>query len=940
MELIGQIIGNYQIEALLGTGGMGQVFRARHLQLHRAAAFKVLHPQYASDPTFQARFVQEARTIASMIHPNIIEIYDFGQHDDWYYLIMELVGDGSLRTLLQQQTDEQSTLPLWLGLDLVRQAADGLAFAHAKSMVHRDIKPDNLLLTRGAVVNDFGDPYLVKVSDFGLAKLAEGGMQTVQGQTMGTPAYMSPEQCQALALDGRSDIYSLGIVLYEIATGVVPFETKGLSDAVYKHIYAEPPPPRQVRPDLSPELQEVILHCLKKAPSERFSTAAELSRELSSLVRSLRAGVAGAQTIVPSLEPVRPSDLSAKSSDFRIAFERERQTLTPGESEMVRVSILSQDRGPQEIDLDLEAIPAAWLPASSATVSLPPGTGQVISLPVTVPRSFETPAGEYPVTVRASSAATGSAPVTASAIWVVAPYDAITLEVTPVQASGWTSGVYTATVKNLGNVPARVELGGQSDASTLALKPNPAVLELAPGEAQSARITARVVTRWGGGRSITANVEARGNGDARQTVPVTFAQRALLPFLLPVFGLLLIAVVVGGFLLTRGNGSANGTLGPTPTATSASSAVAVAAASTTPTPTTAAASTADAPTPTVSAASTTAPTHAPSAGSTAAVVVPPVTPSAASHLPFFVFSTGRGKPPGVLEVYRMNADGSGLAALTQNDQDDWEPAVSADETQVAFVSTRDGHNQIYVMNADGSDQRRLTNDPASDEYPIWSPAEPRIVFTRSANQRTALYLINADGSNLTELATTTTGSNWSPDWSPDGKQIVFVSDRFGKPDIFSINVDGTNLHQLTSSDSDDSPRWSYDGEHIVFLSRRDGNAEIYVMNADGSSQTRLTDTPVDEMDPSWSPDDGRIAFAAGGEIFTMHADGTQRVQLTHGAVYDSWLRWSPGQEYLVFTSNRDGNREIYVMNQDGSGLKRLTNNAGFDGNPTWAPFIP
>ncbi|HVB63848.1 MAG TPA: protein kinase, partial [Nitrolancea sp.] len=744
MELIGQIIGNYQIEALLGTGGMGQVFRARHLQLHRAAAFKVLHPQYASDPTFQARFVQEARTVASMIHPNIIEIYDFGQHDDWYYLIMELIGDGSLRSLLAEQQEAGTPLPLWLGLDLVRQAADGLAYAHAQSMVHRDIKPDNLLLTRAVVASEFGNPYQVKVSDFGLAKLAEGGMQTMQGQTMGTPAYMSPEQCQALALDGRSDIYSLGIVLYEVVTGVVPFATKGLSDAVYKHLYTEPPPPRQVRPDLSPELQEVILRCLKKTPAERFSTATELSRQLQSLVRSLHSGVAGQQTAVPSLTAAPSATPPAtrpavERVGLQVAFERERQMLTPGQPEMVRVTISSGDNGAREIDLDLKDVPASWLPASSATVSLPPGAGQVISLPVTVPRSPDFPAGEYPVTVHAYSPATGVEPVTARATWVVAPYDRLDLEVTPARASGWSSGRFDIVVKNLGNRRSTAVLSGRGPDAALALEIDSVMLSLDPGETERAQLTARSGVRWGGGRSLEFNVEAHGPGQVRESSSAVFAQRALLPFLLPVISLLLLALIAGAFLLTRGNGSANGALLPTTLATSTSSVLAVGATATTPTPTVYATGTAAPPT-TPTATGTEAPLLTPTAPAvattpaTAAATLPVVvapTVAATSHLPFFVFSTGRGKPPGILEVYRMNADGSGLTALTQNDQDDWEPSVSSDEAQVAFVSTRDGHNQIYVMNADGSNQRRLSNDPGSDEFPLWSPAGPHIVFSRT-----------------------------------------------------------------------------------------------------------------------------------------------------------------------------------------------------------------
>jgi eukaryotic-like serine/threonine-protein kinase len=274
-NLIGKTLGNYRIESVIGTGGMGQVFRAAHIHLGREAAIKVLHANLAAEPGFQARFLQEARAIASLKHPNIVEVHDFGEQDGSLYLIMELIDGGSLRQLLLTQKTAQAGLPLWTGIDLVRQIADGLALAHVRGMVHRDIKPDNLLLsdTRG------GNP-VIKITDFGLVRLAESGVMTATGAVLGTAAYMSPEQCQGVELDGRSDLYSLGVVLYEVATGYVPFQAKTLSAAVYNHVQVAPPPPRTVKPDLPLELDQIILRCLAKRPADRYGSAAELSSAL------------------------------------------------------------------------------------------------------------------------------------------------------------------------------------------------------------------------------------------------------------------------------------------------------------------------------------------------------------------------------------------------------------------------------------------------------------------------------------------------------------------------------------------------------------------------------------------------------------------------------------------------------------------------------------
>ena len=272
-DFIGQTLGQYRIEAPLGSGGMGQVYRGVHRLLNRPAAIKVMQAHLAANPDFRARFLREAQTIAALKHANIVEIYDFGEQDGNLYLVMELMTDGSLHTLLRRGAGQP--LPLALGLDLMQQAAKGLAAAQALNMVHRDIKPDNLLLNRLSEAGHGGEQYVLKISDFGLARLAESGL-TSTGVPMGTLAYMSPEQCQGKKLDGRSDLYSLGIVFYEVVTGFRPFQINDFSEALDKHVTVPPKPPREVRPYLSPGLEAIILRCLAKKPEERYATGTEL----------------------------------------------------------------------------------------------------------------------------------------------------------------------------------------------------------------------------------------------------------------------------------------------------------------------------------------------------------------------------------------------------------------------------------------------------------------------------------------------------------------------------------------------------------------------------------------------------------------------------------------------------------------------------------------
>ncbi len=298
-DLIGQTLGQYRIETPIDAGGMGQVYRGVHIYLNRPAAIKVMRAHLIANPSFRERFLQEARSAAALKHQNIVDIYEFGEEDGQLYLVMELVPDGSLRSLLYRRAKQPWSLAL--GLDLMRQAADGLMAAHTLGVVHRDIKPDNLLLLRVNAPDTTSPHYHLKISDFGLARLAEGSGLTATGMPMGTLAYMSPEQCLGNTVDGRTDIYALGVVIYEIATGYLPFQIESFEDALRKHTGAMPTPPSQVRSDVPPALEAIIMRCLAKKPEERYQTGAELAIALQGVMQSAELRTIGASS--PSLAP-------------------------------------------------------------------------------------------------------------------------------------------------------------------------------------------------------------------------------------------------------------------------------------------------------------------------------------------------------------------------------------------------------------------------------------------------------------------------------------------------------------------------------------------------------------------------------------------------------------------------------------------------------------
>ncbi|MCA1725509.1 MAG: serine/threonine protein kinase [Thermomicrobia bacterium] len=334
-DLIGEMIGNYRIEALLGTGGMATVFRGTHLLLNRPVAVKVPHPQFTAEPGFNERFTQEAKAVAGLSHPNIVNIFDFGKRDDGLlYLVMELITAGSIRRLLQQWGSNPDQRSLAEGIDLMCQAAGALSYAHQRAIIHRDIKPDNMLLQAHVPGNgnQRGASDTLKLTDFGLARLAQDAFSTASGQLLGTPTYMSPEQFQGTEPDERSDIYSFGVVLYEVATGYLPFEIKTLSDAAYKHTSVEPPLPLMVRPDLPPQLGNIILRCLDKRPQNRFTSAGELLTALQTVVLNLSPLPTNASGVFPApyIEDRRPQQNQTQMFANTLAPPYPPQSAPPG----------------------------------------------------------------------------------------------------------------------------------------------------------------------------------------------------------------------------------------------------------------------------------------------------------------------------------------------------------------------------------------------------------------------------------------------------------------------------------------------------------------------------------------------------------------------------------------------------------------------------------
>ncbi len=312
-SLVGQQIGAYKILSLLGAGGMGEVYRAVDIRLNRPVAIKFLLSHLSARPDLRKRFEREARSISNLNHPHICTLYDIGQYDGCDFLVMEYL-EG--KTLAEQL--KEGALPVDQVLRYALQVGDALAQAHAQGVIHRDLKPGNIMLTtRGAKLLDFGlakleaEPQPSGLTTVALA--AEGKSLTAEGIILGTLEYMAPEQLEGKEVDARTDVFSLGTVIYEMATGKKAFTGESKASVIVRILTGEPPPVTSLQPLTPPELEEVVENCLKKDPAERWQNAAEVTRRL----REIAGNAASLSTLQPIPNTVKSGskvDVAARSS--------------------------------------------------------------------------------------------------------------------------------------------------------------------------------------------------------------------------------------------------------------------------------------------------------------------------------------------------------------------------------------------------------------------------------------------------------------------------------------------------------------------------------------------------------------------------------------------------------------------------------------------------
>ncbi len=383
-NLTGGNLGQYQILRELGRGGMAIVYEAQQPSLGRSVAIKVLPAEFTFDKTFVQRFQHEARAAARLNHPNIVAIYDVGEQNGVYYIVMQKLEGESLHSLIQRA----GRLPLPRVAHIIGQVAAALDYAHAQNLVHRDIKPANIIVGQGDHAT---------VMDFGIAKALAGAQLTQSGVMMGTPAYMSPEQASGKPVEPASDVYSLGLVLYQMLAGRVPFQADSTPALLYKQVHESPPPLRSFAPETPPSVEAVVARALAKDSAQRFRSAGEMARALQEAMTG--------RAVTPSPRPQPKSNRAllwgGLAAGLIVALvlilllarggTPTPSTPTPVTSKLAGQSQPSEPAAPVQSTLQSTTPPTTAAPATAASASSLPDTPTSTPLPTEAPTSIPTP---------------------------------------------------------------------------------------------------------------------------------------------------------------------------------------------------------------------------------------------------------------------------------------------------------------------------------------------------------------------------------------------------------------------------------------------------------------------------------------------------------------------------------------------------------------------
>ncbi|MBN1311317.1 MAG: serine/threonine-protein kinase [Anaerolineae bacterium] len=748
--MIGQKIGQYQIISVIGQGGMATVYKAYQPAFDRHVAIKVLGAQLSQDPTFIKRFQREAKVVARIEHRSIVPIYGYGEHDGLYYIVMRLIEGGTLRRRIHQ---DRLSLPLLARI--IGQVAEALDYAHQRNVIHRDLKPSNVLLDKQ------NNGYL---TDFGIAKMVGSNTQVTASGVVGTPSYMSPEQCQGKTLGPPSDIYALGAILFETLTGKVPYIADTPLSVMYMHVRGSIPSACAVNPKLPPAVDRVIVRALAKRPDDRYPTAVALAADFREIVggeelpKPKKRGLFSRR---PRQKPEKTPPPSIPAPEVEEAPPTVLRGVEPVKAEQnspptIAVGPVKQGlpKAVQSImvgfggmALLVALVSAGWFGlsllkngGSSAVVPTRPPIVTLISITQSLTqRATETvsPVATFSSTPSLSPTSTflPTSPPTSS--------PSVTPSVTPSRTPTNTL-TPTATLTSLAsNTPSPVPTlvpgvlpppagGGRlafasnrygdydvflidSDRSNLRQITTSPASDYSPAWSPDGRQLALVSSRDGDAEIWIVNVGcvALPEGCERNLVQLTFNM--------------------------------------------------------------------------------------------ATDIDPAWSPNGQQ----IAYASNKD---GDFEIYVMNADGSNIRAITDNSSDDFSPQWSPDGTKIVYHGQTGSSSHLYSVQVAGSTPEQLTSAGPLNLWPDWAPDGSEIAYTAtnaSVAGARALFILDLGTGQSTQLLDGE-GNDEAPAWAPDGEHLAFSSDRGGdgNVDLYILDVISSAVEQLTSDAGENiSPDW-------------------------------------------------------------------------------------------------------------------------------------
>jgi serine/threonine protein kinase len=565
-DLVGQTLGRYEMISFLGEGALGAVYKARDPGLQREVAIKVIQPALAGRPGFAENFTGAARAAARLDHPNLVRVFDSGQARNLYYLVMEYIPGSHLGQLLQELKEGGRWLLLREAVLLVRQLALVLAYVRSQDVPPRTLKPGNV---KFKPVQSDSLPFLPVLVDLGLESIFDARYSG----DVAALAYLSPEAVLGQSTGPRSDVYSLGVLLFELSTGQLPFPVQNLDEAVRYHSRQPVPPPLTIRPGLPEPLAQLIIKALQKKPEDRFAGPAELASELDNmapLVESIETPPPAYELSVSLLPAFRKSleeerraytyeaqatqPSSAEKVPVEMILENAQLSAEPGSSASTRILLLYQGAAPAQFRLVAEGMPPSWISLAPQAVQVNPGERKEIRLTIRPPRSPHSQAGRYPINIRANNLQDPGSTMEARGTLTVTAFSSFNSELYPQTMRPGELG--QVSINNLGNVPETFTLYLRDPQGELAFTPPRAPLRLAEG--QNGRAEFRIGLRqpyWlGGERDLPFDLQVSAAGGETQTHHGLLVSRALIPVW--ALGILLLAVLCSASLLVYYLGSA------------------------------------------------------------------------------------------------------------------------------------------------------------------------------------------------------------------------------------------------------------------------------------------------------------------------------------------------------------------------------------------------